>query len=48
MHAMVMLTRRVDIMGVFVNRKVTTWIASAIAAVIIALNGFLLYGTFAG
>lgn len=45
---MVMLTRRVDIMGAFVNRKVTTWIASAIAAVIIALNGFLLYGTFAG
>jgi len=45
---MVMLTRRVDIMGAFVNRKVTTWIASAIAAVIIALNGFLLYGTVAG
>ncbi len=45
---MVMLTRRVDIMGAFVNRKVTTRIASAIAAVIIALNGFLLYSTFAG
>ena len=45
---MVMLTRRVDIMGAFVNRKATTRIASTIAAVIIALNGFLLYGTFAG
>ncbi len=45
---MVLLTRRIDVMGTFVNRSLTTRLASAIAAVIIALNLFLLYGTFVG
>ena len=40
---MVALTRRPDIMGTFVNTKLTTFAASTIAAIIIALNAFLLY-----
>jgi len=42
---LVMLTRRVDIMGTLVNRRLTTVMASIVAAMIIALNGFLLYET---
>jgi len=45
---MVALTRRPDIMGTFVNTKLTTFAASVIAAIIIALNAFLLYETFLG
>ena len=45
---LVMLTRRADIMGELVNRRLTTAATSAIAAVIIALNVYLLYATFAG
>jgi len=45
---MVALTRRPDIMGAFVNTKLTTFAASVIAAIIIALNAFLLYETFLG
>jgi len=45
---MVALTRRPDIMGTFVNTKLTTFAASTIAAIIIALNAFLLYETFLG
>jgi manganese transport protein len=45
---LVLLTRRHDIMGSLVNRQVTTLIASLVAALIIALNAFLLYRTFAG
>jgi manganese transport protein len=40
---LVMLTRRRDVMGPLVNRRVTTVAASVVAAMIIALNGFLLY-----
>ena len=40
---LVLLTRRRDIMGPLVNRGVTTIVASIVAALIIALNGFLLY-----
>jgi manganese transport protein len=40
---LVMLTRRRDVMGPLVNRAVTTVAASVVAALIIALNGFLLY-----
>jgi manganese transport protein len=40
---LVMLTRRRDVMGPLVNRGVTTVAASVVAAMIIALNGFLLY-----
>ncbi len=45
---MVLLTRRADVMGSFVNRSLTTRLASVIAAIIIALNLFLLYETFVG
>jgi manganese transport protein len=41
-----MLTRRVDIMGAFVNRRSVTVLMSAVAAVIILLNVYLLYATF--
>ena len=45
---LIMLTRRRDIMGALVNRQITTVVASMVAAVIIALNGFLLFQTFGG
>jgi manganese transport protein len=45
---LVLLTRRRDIMGALVNRNVTTIAASIVAAMIIALNGFLLFDTFFG
>jgi manganese transport protein len=41
----IMLTRRRDLMGGLVNRPWTTAAASVVAAVIISLNGFLLYET---
>ena len=37
-----------DMMGALVNRRVTTAVASVVAALIIALNVFLLYQTFFG
>jgi manganese transport protein len=40
-----MFTRRADIMGSLVNRRVTTAAASAVAAVIIALNAVLVLNT---
>ena len=43
---LVLLTRRRDIMGVLVNHRLTTAIASLVAALIVCLNGFLLYRTF--
>jgi manganese transport protein len=43
---LVMMTRRPDIMGVLVNRRVTTITASVVAALIVALNLFLLADTF--
>jgi manganese transport protein len=45
---LVLLTRRADIMGPLVNRRRTTAAAASIAAMIIALNVYLLYITFAG
>jgi manganese transport protein len=45
---LVLLTRRRDIMGALVNRKVTTIAASIVAVMIIALNAFLLYDTLLG
>jgi manganese transport protein len=45
---LVLLTRRKDVMGVFVNRPLTTAAASACAVLIIALNTFLIVGTFGG
>ena len=43
---LVLLTRRPDIMGTHVNRKLTTRIAWAVAILISALNVFLLYQQF--
>jgi manganese transport protein len=45
---LVLLTRRADVMGSLVNRRVTTAVASVMAALIIALNLFLLHQTFSG
>jgi manganese transport protein len=45
---LVLLTRRADIMGPLVNRRRTTAAAAGIAAMITALNVYLLYATFAG
>jgi manganese transport protein len=45
---LVMLTRRRDVMGAAVNRPATTAVASVVAALVIALNLFLLVRTFAG
>jgi manganese transport protein len=43
---LVLLTRRREVMGALVNRRLTTAIASIVAALIIALNLFLLVQTF--
>jgi len=43
---LVLLTRRRDVMGALVNRPLTTALAAVVAAVIIALNLFLLADTF--
>ena len=45
---MIMLTRRGDVMGTFVNRRATTVVAAIVATLIIALNAFLLQQTFFG
>jgi manganese transport protein len=45
---LVLLTRRRDVMGALVNRPTTTIAASVVAAMIIALNAFLLFQTFFG
>jgi manganese transport protein len=45
---LVLITSRRDIMGLLVNRRATTVLASVVAALIIALNLFLLYRTFFG
>jgi len=45
---LIIFTRRRDIMGELVNRRVTTLLAILAAAVIIVLNIYLLYQTFFG
>jgi manganese transport protein len=45
---LVLFTRRRDIMGVLVNNRLTTILASLCAVIIICLNIFLLYQTFHG
>ena len=45
---LIIFTRRRDIMGELVNRRATTVLALLAAAVIIALNVYLLYQTFFG
>ncbi|MEP7025047.1 MAG: Nramp family divalent metal transporter [Actinomycetota bacterium] len=43
---LVLLTRREDVMGPLVNRRVTTAVAAGITAVIIVMNAYLLYLAF--
>ena len=45
---LVMFTSRKDLMGVLVNHKVTTILASLVAGIIVVLNIYLLYQTFGG
>jgi manganese transport protein len=45
---LILLTRRADVMGAMVNRPHTTVVAGIVAALIIALNLFLLQQTFFG
>ncbi|HCG28669.1 MAG TPA: divalent metal cation transporter, partial [Chloroflexi bacterium] len=45
---LVRFTHRRDLMGDLTNLKVTTILASIVAALIIGLNLFLLYETFFG
>ena len=45
---LVLLTRRRDVMGELVNRRLTSVVAGAVAALIVALNLFLLWQTFFG
>jgi manganese transport protein len=42
---LILVTRRPELMGALVNRRATTFAASVIAAIIIALNVFLIYDT---
>ncbi len=45
---LIMFTRRRDLMGDLVNRTSTTALAVIVAALIVALNGYLLYQIFTG
>jgi manganese transport protein len=45
---LVMFTRRRDLMGALTNLKVTTIVASIVAALIVGLNLYLLFETFTG
>jgi manganese transport protein len=45
---LVLLTRRAEVMGALVNRRMTTVAATVVAGLIIALNGFLVVRTVAG
>ncbi len=45
---LVLLSRRHDVMGALVNARSTTAVAAVVAAVIVALNAFLVYDTLAG
>jgi len=45
---LVLFTGRRDLMGVLVNRRLTTILVSVIAALIVALNAYLLVQTFSG
>jgi manganese transport protein len=44
---LIVFTRRRDIMGSLVNKAITTWTAIACSALILSLNIWLLYSTFA-
>jgi manganese transport protein len=44
---LIMFTRRRDLMRSLVNKPLTTWAASACSVIILGLNLWLLYSTFA-
>jgi manganese transport protein len=44
---LIMFTRRRDLMGTLVNKPITTWAAIACSVLILSLNIWLLYSTFA-
>lgn len=44
---LVMFTRRRDLMGILANKALTTWAAIACSVIILGLNVWLLYSTFA-
>ncbi len=44
---LIMFTSRRDIMGTLVNKRITTWAAIGCSVVILCLNVWLLYSTFA-
>jgi len=46
--ALVLFTRRRDIMGALVNHRITTALAVLCATIILVLNVLLLYQTFGG
>jgi manganese transport protein len=45
---LILLTRRADLMGDLVNEARTSWMAYVTVAIILGLNGLLLYQTFGG
>jgi manganese transport protein len=45
---LLLLTRRADVMGALVNRRITTAVTTGIASVIVGLNIYLVYFTFTG
>jgi manganese transport protein len=45
---LVLFTRRQDLMGELVNHRLTTLVASLVAAIIVGLNLYLLWQTFFG
>jgi manganese transport protein len=45
---LILFTRRKDLMGVLVNRRITTFAVSLVAGLIVALNIYLLVQTFSG
>ena len=45
---LILLTRRADVMGDLVNNTRTNWLAYVTVAIILSLNGLLLYQTFGG
>lgn len=45
---LIMFTRRRDLMGVLVNKRLTTILASIVAALIVSLNIYLLVQVFTG
>lgn len=46
--SLIYFTRRKDLMGVLVNRRIVTWLASMCGIVILVLNFYLLFVTFFG